>query len=208
MAEPTISLQLNEGSQGTPTWVNIGTGKWTGPGGVGDPFPAPVGDADDVFFDNASAPNDGELWNDDGSPTQITVAGRNTNTNVLRALETGGTDGTADPPELTAYDDATDAGNRTAPGVWILTGTSGTSNVSTVRAIETTGGAPGAGWTGQVHNANPSAGSQLKGNTNKVTCAAALSASGNKIFNLAACVPHDSTAGTTSYVLCLQYTYT
>lgn len=207
MAEPTISLQLNEGSEGTPTWVNIGTAKWTGPDGVGDALVAPIGDADEVFYDNAAAPNNGELWNDDGSPVQCTLAGRNTNQNVLRALETGGVDGTADPPELSAYDDATDAGNRTAPTTWILVGTTGSSSVGLVRGIETTGGAPGAGWTGQVHDAGPSAGAVLEGNVTKVTCASALAASGNKLFNLAVALPHDATPGTTSFVYALQYTY-
>lgn len=211
MAEPTIVLEINEGSEGTPSWVAIDTAiRWTGPGGVGDAFPAPVGDGDDAFCDNAAAPNDGELWHDQTSDAQITVAGRNTNQNVLRARETGGSDGTADPPELTAYDDATDGQNRTDPTVWLLAGTSGTSNVSCQRAIETTGGAPGAGWTGQDHDTAPAAGNPLDGNkTNeKVVCSSVLAASGNKIFNLAFCAPHDATAGLTSYVIQLQYTYT
>lgn len=217
MAEPTIALQLNEGSQATPTWAAIDVAaRWVGPdsadGALTDPFPAGVIDSDNAFFDNAAAPNNGELWNEKTGATvdtQCTVAGRNTNTNVLRALETGGTDGTADPPELSAYDDATDAANRTAPTVAILAGTAGSSNISFIRAIETTGGAPGAGWTGQVHDAAPSAGAELAGNGTgqKVVCASVLAASGNKIFNLAACAPHDSPTGVTSFVYCFQYTW-
>lgn len=211
MAEPTIVLQLNEGTEGTPTWVTIDSGaRWTGPAGIGDPFPAPIADGDNAFFDNVAAPNDGELWHDQTADAQITVAGRNTNTNVMRALETGGTDGTADPPELTAYDDATDAAARTNPTVWVLVGTTGSSNISAIRAVETTGGAPGAGWTGQVHDAAPGEGAALDGNQagEKVVCATALAASGNKIFNLAACAPHDSTAGFTTFVYTFQYTFT
>lgn len=216
MAEPTIALELNEGSEGTPTWAAIDTAaRFVGPdaadGALTDAFPAGVTDGDDAFFDNAAAPNDGELWNEKaGTDTHITVAGRNTNQNVLRMNETGGTDGTADPPVLTAYDDATDAGNRTNPTVAVLAGTAGSSNVSFIRAIETTGGAPGAGWTGQVHATAPSAGNPLDGDqTNeKVTCASALAASGNKTFNIAACAPHDSPAGLTSFVLAATYTYT
>ena len=207
MAEPTIALQLNENTEGSPTWVNIGTAKWTGPDGVGDPFVAPVLDATDVFFDNAAAPNDGELWNDDGTPTQVTVAGRALNANVLRALETGGVDGTADPPEFTAYDDAADAGNRTAPTTWLLIGTTGTSSVGCIRGVETTGGAPAAGWGTQTHAAAPSVGSVLEGNVTKVTCSSALVASGNKRFNVAHSNPHDSTPATTTWVKCLTYTY-
>jgi hypothetical protein len=75
----------------------------------------------------------------------------------------------------------------------LLIGTAGTSSAGCVRGIETTGGAPGAGWTGQVHATAPSAGAVLEGNVTKVTCASALAASGNKIFNLAVCAPHDST---------------
>lgn len=214
MAEPTIVHQLNEGTEGTPTWATITTAaRWTGPastpGDLSDPMPAPVLDADDVFFDNAAAPNDGELWHDAATDVQVTVAGRNTNQNVMRVLETGGTDGTADPPEFTAYDDATDAGNRTDPTTWFLVGTAGTSTISCLRAIETTGGAPGGGWTGQVHATAPAAGAALDGNKSgeKVTFSSALAASGNKTLNLAACVPHDATSGLTSAVYCTQYTY-
>lgn len=208
MAEPTIIFEANEGTEGTPTWVTAGTLKWTGPAGVGDPHTAPVGDADEVFFDAAAAPNDGELWNDDGTPVQVAVAGRNTNQNVLRLRETGAADGTADPPELSAYDDATDAGNRTAPTTWILIGTTGSSSIGLVRGIETTAGAPPAGWTTQVHDAAPSSGSVLEGDVTTEVCASALAASGNKTFNLAVAVPHDATAGTTTWVYFLGYTYT
>lgn len=216
MAEPTVVLQLNEGTQGTPTWATIGdAARWVGPdaadGALTDPFPAGAADADDAFFDNAAAPNDGELWNEKpaAADTKCTVAGRNTNTNVLRALENGGADGTSDPPELSAYDDTTDAQNRTAPTVAILAGTAGSGNISFIRAIETTGGAPGAGWTGQDHDSAPGSGAELAGNGagQKVVCASALAASGNKIFNLAACAPHDSPAGLTSFVYAFQYTY-
>jgi hypothetical protein len=211
MAEPVIIFEINEGTEGTPTWVTTDVAlRWTGPAGVGDPFPAPVGDADDAFFDAAAAPNDGELWHDQTTDAQITVAGRNTNINVLRARETGGTDPTADPPEFTAYDDVTGGQNRTNPTVWILVGTAGSSNISQIRAIETTGGAPGAGWTGQVHDTAPSAGAALDGNKSgeKVVCASALAASGNKLFNLAACAPHDATAGLTNFIYQFQYTWT
>lgn len=216
MAEPTIALELNEGSEGTPTWAAIDTAaRWVGPdaadGALTDPFPAGVVDADDAFFDNAAAPNDGELWNEKaGVDTHITVAGRNTNVNVMRALETGGTDGTADPPELTAYDDATDAANRTNPTVAVLAGTAGSSNISFIRAVETTPGAPGAGWTGQVHDVAPSEGSALDGDQagEKEVCASALAASGNKTFGLAACAPHDSPTGLSTFVYALQYTFT
>lgn len=208
MAEPAISLQANEGTEGSPTWVTIGTLKFTGPDGVGDPFVRPKLDATDSFFDAGAAPNDGEVWNDDGTPVQVAGAGRNTNQKVLRALETGGVSGTVDPPEFTAYDDASDASAGTAPTTWLLVGTTGTSSVGCVRGIETTGGAPGVGWTGQVHAAAPSAGAVLEGDVTKVACSSVLAASGNKTFNIAHCNPHDATVGSTSWVLCLQYVYT
>lgn len=211
MAEPVVALEVNEGTEGTPTWVAINTAlRLTGPAGVGDSFAAPIADGDDAFFDGGAAPNDGEVWHDTTADAQVATAGRNTNINVLRANETGGTDGTADPPELTAFDDATDAANRTNPTVWFLVGTTGTSSVSCLRAIETTGAsAPGAGWTGQVHDAAPSAGNPLDGDqTNeKVVCATALAASGTKEFNIAACLPHDATAGQSTFVWALLYTY-
>lgn len=213
MAEPTIVFQVNEGSEGVPTWVTLDLAfRWTGPGGIGDPFPAPVLDATDAFFDNAASPNDGEFWHDKtAADVQVDEAGRNTNQNVMRLLETGGTDGTADPPELSAFDDATDAANRTDPSIGILTGTAGSSSISYQRAIETTAGAPPAGWTTQVHDADPSPnGNQLDGNKTgeKVVCATALAASGNKTFNVAACAAHDAPPGLTPFVYALMYTYT
>lgn len=210
MAEPTIVLNCNEGSEGTPSWQAIDTAvRWTGPDGVGDPFPAPIGDGDDAFFDGGASPNDGEFWHDTTTDAQIVPGGRGLNQNTLQAEETGASDPTADPPEFTAYDDATDGQNRTAPTAWLLTGTSGSSNVSCMRAVETTVAAPGAGWGTQVHDTAPTVGEELDGNKTgeKVVCATILAASGTKEFQVAACAPHDSTAGITSFVYQLQYTY-
>lgn len=217
MAEPTISLKANEGSEGTPTWVAVDTAlRWVGPDAaqeaLTDPFVAPVLDADDKFFDNAASPNDGELWHEKAGASndvQITLAGRNTNQNVFQADETGGADPTADPPELSAFDDATDAANRTNPTETVLVGTSGSSNISLVRAIETTAGAPGGGWTGQVHDTAPTVGAALDGDQagEKVVCATVLAANGTKEFNLAACAPHDAPAGLRTFVYAFMYTY-
>lgn len=226
MAEPSITLQLNEGTEGTPSWANIDTAaRWVGPDATDgnlatSPFAAPIADGDDYFFDNSTSPSDGELWNEKtGTDTHCTLAGRNGNQNVMRALE-GGTDATADPPELCAYDDSTDGQNRTAPTVWVLTGTTGTSNLSCIRAVETTSAAGSVGgWQAQLHDEDPQTtgtgvaadGYQLDGDKTgeKVVCASALSTSGNKLFNLAACAPHDpGNAGVTSFVYQLQYTYT
>lgn len=217
MAEPTIQLELNDGVEATPVWAAILTAaRWVGPdasaGALTDPFVAPIGDGDDAFFDAAASPNDGELWHDKATDEQITVAGRNTNRNTLRALETGATDGTADPPELTAYDDAADASNRTNPTVWLLVGTAGSSSISVIRAVETTVAAGGAGWTAQVHDTAPgggTSGEHLDGDQagQKEICATVLAASGNKTFQLAACAPHDSTSGETTFVYAFQYTF-
>ena len=219
MAEPTISIQVNTGSEVTPSWVNVATAiRWVGAGAsagsLSVPHPAPPLDATDSFFDDAAAPNDGTCWHDTGTDLQVTVAGRNTNDNVVRALETGASDATSDAPEFTAYDDATDAGNRTAPTVWILAGTSGSSNVSLVRAVNTTNVSPGGAWTGQTHAADPGTGlsdapADLDGDTanSKVVCTTVLAASGNKTFNIAVAAPHDATAGLTTWVYALQYTY-
>lgn len=224
MAEPSITLQLNENTEGSPTWAVIDTAaRWVGPDAVAgtltDPMPVPITDAADVFFDNTTSPNDGELWNDKtGTDTHCTVAGRNGNQNVLRALE-GGTAATASAPEFTAYDDAADGIARTAPGTWLLTGTTGTSDISCLRAVETTSAAGSAGgWQAQEHDVDPQVtgtgvaadGYELDGDKagEKVVCSSALSQSGNKRFNLAACVPHDGTVGLTSVVYQIQYTYT
>lgn len=220
MAEPVVVIEINEASEGTPTWTAVDTAlRWVGPdsadGALTDPFPAPAADGDDAFFDSVTAPNDGELWHETaGTDVQITVpAGRNTNRNVLRARETG-TDATVDPPEFTAYDDATDAANRTAPTIWLLVGTTGSSSISQIRGIETTNQAPGGPWTGQVHDADPGTGTSnapadLEGDISgsKVVCTTVLATSGSKTFNLAACAPHDATSGLTTFVYCFQYTY-
>lgn len=214
MAEPTIVIQLNEGTEGAPTWVTIVTAaRWTGPdasaGDLTDPFPAPVLDADEAFFDNVAAPNDGELWHDQATDLQIDEAGRNSNRNVLRVLETGGTDPTSDPPEFTAYDDATDGANRTNPTTWIMVGTAGSSSVSLLRAGETTSASVGGNWNTQVHDAAPTGGNPLDGDQagEKVVTAAVLAASGNKTFQLAVAAPHDATSGLTTFVYQIQYTF-
>lgn len=208
MAEPGFTWEVNSGTEVTPTWQPVGTDvlRWTGPGGIGDPMPAPVSGAN--WFDNTTPPNDGEFWLDGAIDYHVTLAGRNTNRNVLRITENLGNP-TVDPPEFTAYDDAAQAAARGTPTKWPMTGTAVTSNVSTLRAVETTTAAPGAGWTGQTHNAEPGEGSSLKGETNKLTFAAAYGGSDSKTLNLAHCAPSDvPTGGITSFVYSLQYTYT
>lgn len=223
MAEPTVVHQLNEGTEGTPTWVTIVTAaRWTGPdaaaGSLDDPFDAPIADGDDAFFDNVAFPNDGELWHDQTTDAQIDEAGRNGNQNVLRMSETGATDGTVDAPTFTAFDDATDAANRTNPTIWLLIGTAGSSNISQIRAVETTSAAgSAAGWQAQVHDVDPQTtgtgvaadGFALDGDQagERVVTAAALAASGTKEFNLAACAPHDATPGLTSFVYATLYNW-
>jgi hypothetical protein len=213
VAEPGITLRINTGTEGTPSWAAIDTAiRWVGPdasaGDLTDPFVAPVLDATDAFFDASTSPNDGELWHDTTTDAQVTVAGRNSNRNTLEALE-GGTDATSDPPEFTAFDDATDAGNRTNPTTWLLVGTSGTSNVSCLRAGETTSASVGGDWNTHGHASAPSAGNPLDGDqtSEKVTCSTVLAQSGSKTFQLAACAPHDSTAGLTTFVYAFMYTY-
>ena len=213
MVEPVIVLQLNEGTEGAPTWVTIVTAaRWVGAdataGTLTDPFPAPVLDADDVFADNTTAPNDGELWHDQATDLQIDEAGRNANRNILRALNDA-TAATSDPPEFTAYDDATDAGNRTDPTIWLLAGTAGSANISLIRAEETTAAVPAGNWATQLHDAAPTGGSALDGDKSgeKEVCATVLAISGNKTFNLAFGNPHDATSGLTSFVYALQYTF-
>jgi hypothetical protein len=208
MAEPVIQLQLNEGTENTPSWVQIGTAaRWTGNAGINDPFPAPISGAS--WFDDATAPNDGEFWHDGTTDIKIEEAGRNTNQNVLRAQEQG-TAASADPPEFTAYDDATDAGNRTAPTIWVLAGTTTSGNVSIMRGVETTGGAPGSDWQNQVHGSTPSEGNCLDGDADKVTCSSVIGVSGTKEFNVAAHCPDDPDSGNLyqTFVYALQYTYT
>jgi hypothetical protein len=146
------------------------------------------------------------LWHDTTADVHIDNAGRNTNQQVFRALETG-TGATADPPELTCFDTAGEAASRTNPSEWVLVGTTTTSSNSCMRGIETTGGAPGSLWVVQTHSAAPSAGSCLEGTVAKETCAAVLSQSGNKLFNLAANAPDDATSGLTNFVYALIYTY-
>lgn len=209
MAEPTIAIEVNEGSEATPSWAAIVTAlRVTGPNGIGDAWPAPAADGTDAFADDGAAPDDGEAWHDKTTPVQVEEFGRKANQNVIRANETGGTDGTADPPELTAYDDATDAGSRTAPSLWLLVGTAGSANVGLLRGIETESGAPGAGWTGQSHDSAPSAGSVLEGDVSKEAATSALAAGGSARWQAALANPHDATAGLSTWVWTIQYTYT
>ena len=69
MAEPTIVLEVNTNTQGSPTWTVIGDFlRWVGAGAAQEslnvPHLAPVGEADEVFFDNVAVPNDGTCWNE------------------------------------------------------------------------------------------------------------------------------------------------
>ena len=208
MAEPTFEWQLNYGSEGVPTWETVGSDvfRWTGPDGVGDSMPAPVSGAN--WFDNNTPPDDGELWLDAAIDRFIEVAGRALNQNVLQINETGA-EPTADAPEFTAYDDAADAGTRTSPTTWPMIGTSASNNKSCLRAIETTGGVPGAGWGTQTYDADPSVGSCLDGEDSKLVCAGVFAGSDTKKFQLAHNVPNDvAVSGLISFVYSLQYTYT
>ena len=214
MAEPTIVIEFNDGTEASPTWSTITTAlRWVGPdasdGDLTDPFPAGVIDSDDRFFDDIASPDDGEFWHDSGTDVKSVVAGRSLEVNCIRVLETGGSDPTADPPVFTAFDDASDAGNRTNPTVAVLAGTAGSSNISFIRAVETTGGAPAGGWGSQVHASAPSIGEALDGDQSgqRVDCAGVLALSGNKPFQLAACAPHDSPTGLTAFVYALLYTF-
>ncbi|KKM80518.1 hypothetical protein LCGC14_1339100, partial [marine sediment metagenome] len=87
-----------------------------------------------------------------------------------------------------------------------------------MRAVETTTAAGSAGgWVAQKHDEDPQVtgtgvsadGYPLAGNGagDKVVTATALAASGNKTFQLAACLPHDATAGQTAFIFQCQYTY-
>lgn len=208
MVEPTFAWKLNSGTEVTPSWQTIGTGtiRWTGPDGIGDPLPAPASGAN--WFDNVTSPHNGEAWLDGITDYQIAVAGRNTNQHVLMISETGGNP-TTTPPELTAYDDATDAAGRIAPTNWPMIGTLASGNISCLRAVETTTVAPGAGWTGQTYDVEPTEGSSLDGETNKLTCAAVYVGLDDKEFNLATNVPNDvSVEGLITFVMSLQYTFT
>lgn len=208
MADPTFQWQLNYGSEGTPTWETVGSDvfRWTGPDGVSDEMPAPVSGAN--WFDNQSPPDDGELWLDASTDRFIAVAGRQLNQNVLQINETGGQP-TVDAPEFTAYDDLTDAQNRTSPTTWPMIGTAGSNNKSALRAIETTSGVPGAGWGTQTYDADPSIGACLDGEDSKLTLAAAFAGSDTKKIQLAHCVPNDvGVSGLITFVYSLQYTYT
>lgn len=226
MAEPVLEFQVNEGSEGTPSWQTVDTAlRFVGPGAAQEslavPFEVPVADGDDAFFDNAADPNDGELWHEKAGASndvQITLAGRNGNQNVLRVEETGTADATSFPPTLTAFDDSPDAAARTDPTLWALVGTSGTSNISILRAVETTAAAGSAGgWQAQVHDVDPQTtgtgvaadGFALDGDKagERVVTASVHAASGVKTFNLAACGPHDATPGLSSAVIAYLYAY-
>lgn len=208
MAEPTFQWQINSGSEGTPSWQTVGADvlRWTGPDGIADEFPAPVSGAN--WADNTTPPNDGEFWLDGGSDYQCTLMGRGLNQNCLQINETGA-EATADPPEFTAYDDATDAANRTSPTTWPMIGTAASNNKSSLRAVETTGGVPAAGWGTQTYDADPTPGACLDGEDSKLTLAAAFAGSDTKKLQLAHCVPNDiAVSGLITFVYSLQYTFT
>ena len=99
------------------------------------------------------------------------------------------------------------------PSLWVAVSTRDGRPASAERVVAGSAG----GWQAQLHDENPqdtgtavaADGFALDGDKagEKVTCASALAASGTKEFNLAACAPHDSTSGLTSFVYALTYTY-
>lgn len=131
----------------------------------------------------------------------------NTNQNVIRFNFASYATSTA--PILTAYDDDNFDTNANE----ILAGTTATSSTSFIKAIETTGGAPGAAWcTATTDDAANTAGGPngLKGTDRYVPCTSVAAAGGNKLFNIVCYCPADVSPGTSSheFVLVLKYTYT
>lgn len=132
----------------------------------------------------------------------------NTNQNVLKITFS---EATSTAPILTAWDDS----NLNSVTNEILAGTSGTSNTSWLKAVETTSGAPGSSWTSSTvsldDNSNPAGGpNALKGNDRFVPCASTASAGSSKLFNIVCYVPSDANSGTSghTFVLSIRYSYT
>ena len=207
MAAPTVTFRINTGTEGTPTWTTITSGKalyWTGPdttASVKDPVQAPE-------TGNKVAE---EMWVGDyptyASGVQCTTYDGtvNTNQNVLSIYFA--TNPTSTAPKLTAWD--TSAHSTIVKEA--LAGTSGSSNTSLIKAVETTAGAPGASWcTITTESAGGASTNALAGNDHYVQCASAATADSAKIFNIVLWIPSDIGAGTTGHdpVLTCQYTYT
>lgn len=206
MAQPTVTIYINNGTEATPSWTEVGstdTIYFTGP------------DTTTTTLDPVTAPAIGakwaeELWEGTASThTQATtfVAPDNAtqNANVLRVYFAN--EPTSTPPELTAWDDNT----HSTTAVEMLAGTTETSSTSFLKAAETTGAAPAQNWA--TYTTATSGGASinaLKGTDNYIVCSSVASANTEKTFAIACVVPSDATSGTTGHtpVLTVRYTYT
>jgi hypothetical protein len=212
MAAPTVHFYINVNTEASPTWTEIVTSdviKPTGPDTTASP----------ESYDPVTAPGSGckiaeELWIDDASAASAPWAFQcatydgtiNTAQNVFRIFFE--TNPTSTAPILTAYDTSAHAAD---PAKEICTGTTTTGSTGFLKAIETTGGQPGASWaTCGTASAGASTTNCLDGDQRYVQCAAAASANTQKLFNLVCYVPDDAGAGTTGHdpVVTCKYTYT
>jgi len=205
MAPPTVTFYLNEGTEGSPTWAEVTSGEtiyFTGPDTTGS------------SIDPVTAPTSGTKWAEElwhgsgGSYTQCTTytGTVNTNQNVFRIYFANNPTSTA--PILTYYDDTSHGAD---PSDEIAAGTAGTSNTGWIKAIETTGGAPGAGWcTATTGTSGGATTNCLDGDQRYVQCASPASANSQKLFNMATYIPSDATSGTAGHdgVLSCKHTYT
>ena len=206
MAAPIVTILYNDATEGAPNWVDIGVGDtiyFTGP------------DSTVASIDPVTAPVTGtkiaeELWiGASGTYAECdTVYDGTVNENqyVLQVYFEDNPTSTA--PILTYYDSSAHGAD---PADEIAAGTADTSNTGWIKAIETTGGAPGAAWCAEdTATAGADDVNCLDGDQRYVQCAAVALADTAKYFNIVCYCPSDATAGTVGHdgVLSVRYTYT
>ena len=223
MAAPTISIRMNTGSEGTPTWSEVLAADvitFTGSGSSdGDlkPVPRPSGAnkthvADELWWeDNDSTDLEVTIYEGGGDeaadyttdifPTDLT----NTNYIAIQA----DTNPESQAGELEAWDD--NSYNTTTKEM--LAGTTELSGHSQLRAAETASNVTPATGAGSLPGAYETQTAQtttyqLQGSTRSITFSSALSA-GNQnrvICHVFTCA--DSTAGQETVELTYKYYYT
>lgn len=209
MAAPEVSLYINTGSEGSPSWTEVATTDTMAFGGTN----TTSGSIEKVTAPAAGLAVAPELWAGSvsswpaGTFNQCATYGSvNTNQYVLKV--SFATNPTSTAPILTYYDDVDHGAD---PDDEMATGTSGTNNTGFLKAIETTDGQPAASWcSGTTGVAGASTINCLDGDQSFVQCAAAATAGADKYFNMCGWLPSDATAGTAEHdgVLSVKYTHT
>ena len=221
MAAPTITIEYNDGSDASPSWIAVGAGEvitFTGPGSSdGDlkPIARPIGSnlvkIADALWINKGTDDEVTLYDAGGQevtsyavdmfPTDPTI------TNLFAIQAT--TNPESQAGELEAWDD----GSYNTTAKEILNGTGSLGVHSQLRAAETASNVVVGAGVGSMPGAYQSQTAQtttyqLQGSTRSITFTSPLSAGNQNRITLHLFVVDDSAEGAITVELTYHYFYT